>query len=979
PRGGTVDDADAGHSKDDGTVIATARSAADSDLSQAGSIMGTPAYMAPEQARGEIEDIDERADVFALGSILCELLTGQPAFTGRNSGEIQRKAARGELADAVSRLEQNAFKHDPELVTVAKLCLASERDDRPRHAGEVAERISRYHSQVQERLRQSEIERAAVQARAEEATKRVAVERQRLRLTVALAASLLGLLLLGGSGAFWIYQQRQSRLAALDTTIVRIETLQQQAESEGAESASRREALVAADLALKDLGDLAPSERGQRLKTLRETLAEQQTQAERGKKLVAELTTIRPESDSPGHQVSDLDREYDRVFQSHGMDFSTLHAAELLPAIREFRGPVVRAIVNHLDRWLVLRHRLAAEDTGRLARLLEVIQGLDPDSERNQLRSMLLNQDLQPFLNSLQQKARLASLVDEGPGMPLLLSYLLNQAEDKTTAHEVLQRAVLRYPGDLAVNLALARILEKQESIRYYAVARALDPHTSAEMAYRLRACETAATTAEAIAIRREIQRAEPDNLLNLLPLFQMHQRDGDAAEAEKVQRQIHQVLVQAVREAPDDPLPSVRRAYYSFLMFDFEPTISAFRDICRLAPNDAVSRYCLGACLWRRGHLEESLVELREAVRLAPQDPNYHDLLATALNRAHDDDGEIAELREAIRLDPRHIRYHEKLAEALKRQGDRAGEIAELKAALRLMESGQTASLHSPDLDKSAIYERFLKEADGSLQAYFMGAWAGFIHGEEIFERSHDVYDALGEALAETGDFAGGLAVYRDAVAKDPEKISLRLGMAHLIERHGSIDAAIAVYREAIQVHPENLELHENLADLLDRANETEAAHAELDALIRLLREQLRSKEESWTFQRLGTAYVRKGQREDALSQFRRGLELAPEPAETANNIAWNLATDQNPKRRDGQIAVELATRACELTEWKNATYLDTLAVACAEAGDFDAAVKWQTQAIELESNSQNKTEFESRRKLYQEKKPFHLPDHRE
>ena len=67
----------------DETVIATARSGSDdSDLSQAGSVMGTPAYMAPEQARGEIDRLDERADVFALGSILCEILTGQPAFVG---------------------------------------------------------------------------------------------------------------------------------------------------------------------------------------------------------------------------------------------------------------------------------------------------------------------------------------------------------------------------------------------------------------------------------------------------------------------------------------------------------------------------------------------------------------------------------------------------------------------------------------------------------------------------------------------------------------------------------------------------------------------------------------------------------------------------------------------------------------------------------------------------------------------------------
>ena len=56
-------------------------------------MMGTPAYMPPEQAGGDIEAIDERADVFGLGSMLCEILTGQPAYIGRASDEIVRKAA----------------------------------------------------------------------------------------------------------------------------------------------------------------------------------------------------------------------------------------------------------------------------------------------------------------------------------------------------------------------------------------------------------------------------------------------------------------------------------------------------------------------------------------------------------------------------------------------------------------------------------------------------------------------------------------------------------------------------------------------------------------------------------------------------------------------------------------------------------------------------------------------------------------------
>jgi serine/threonine-protein kinase len=69
----------------------------------------------------------------------------------------------------------------------------------------------------------------------------------------------------------------------------------------------------------------------------------------------------------------------------------------------------------------------------------------------------------------------------------------------------------------------------------------------------------------------------------------------------------------------------------------------------------------------------------------------------------------------------------------------------------------------------------------------------------------------------------------------------------------------------------------------------------------------------------------------------------------------------------------VSEATRACELTEWKNQAYLDTLAAAYAEAGDFENAVKFQSQAIEPSAASgDQQAGMRKRLELYRKKKPY-------
>ncbi len=109
-----------------------------STLTIAGAVMGTPAYMAPEQARGE--NVDQRADVFALGAMIYHVLAGVPPYDWRTATEVIESAAAGKVVP----LREREPRTPRDLVAIVERAMAQSPADRYPHAGQLAEELRRF-------------------------------------------------------------------------------------------------------------------------------------------------------------------------------------------------------------------------------------------------------------------------------------------------------------------------------------------------------------------------------------------------------------------------------------------------------------------------------------------------------------------------------------------------------------------------------------------------------------------------------------------------------------------------------------------------------------------------------------------------------------------------------------------------------------------------------------------------------------------
>lgn len=227
----------------------------------------------------------------------------------------------------------------------------------------------------------------------------------------------------------------------------------------------------------------------------------------------------------------------------------------------------------------------------------------------------------------------------------------------------------------------------------------------------------------------------------------------------------------------------------------------------------------------------------------------------------------------------------------------------------------------------------------------------------------SAEEFAQRGQERIQKGEYEKSIADLTEAINLDPDR-NYYVMRACVWELAKKYDKAIADCDVAIKGNPRDPTPYVFRGMAWTEKNEIEKAVDDFDMAIKL------DPKNAAAYRSRANAWARNGDYRTAGSGYEKALELDPADPDSWNDYAWFEATCPEAKYRNGKRAVERATKACEFTHFKQSPFLDTLAAANAELGDFASAVKWQTRARDAAPASE-RPDYQSRLDLYKAHKP--------